>query len=297
MTNMAKAVNKLATVLADIILNSNTWNTLYDSYLSDEEIEKRKEESNIPYTKTKTVLIRDWITHLDMLKESEENKGFCSEVERLLKKTSIEFYPEFFVNYPRIENMISYKRSRMLTFRQFLTSYHELTTEEAFKQFVEDVRSELLFRITFSRFTRSAHVNKRKFAGLPVIDANDFMIYFFKTTIGELSRLIPVYYSREYLGKIYEFSQLPDEELEKHKLGFSYGFTLDYQDAREVIIAKFKPSSDYPATQALKHYWEEETNKNYFKVMKYRNLGKLIPIFETVEDKQVLKMLILQTNF
>lgn len=297
MTNMVKSVNKLATVLADIILNSNTWNTLYDSYLSDEEIEKRKEESNIPYTKTKTVLIRDWITHLDMLKESEENKGFCSEVERLLKKTSIEFYPEFFVNYPRIENMISYKRSRMLTFRQFLTSYHELTTEEAFKQFVEDVRSELLFRITFSRFTRSAHVNKRKFAGLPVIDANDFMIYFFKTPMGELSRLIPVYYSREYLGKIYEFSQLPDEELEKHKLGFSYGFTLDYQDAREVIIAKFKPSSDYPATQALKHYWEEETNKNYFKVMKYRNLGKLIPIFETVEDKQVLKMLILQTNF
>jgi len=47
----------------------------------------------------------------------------------------------------------------------------------------------------------------------------------------------------------------------------------------------------------LKHYWEEETNKNYFKVMKYRNLGKLIPIFETVEDKQVLKMLILRTNF
>lgn len=92
-------------------------------------------------------------------------------------------------------------------------------------------------------------------------------------------------------------SYLSDEEIEKHKLGFSYGFTLDYQDAREVIIAKFKPSNDYPATQALKQYWEEETNKNYFKVMKYSNLGKLIPIFETVEDKQVLKMLILRTNF
>lgn len=297
MTNMVKSVNKLAIVLADIILNSNTWNTLYDSYLSDEEIEKRKGESNIPYTKTKTVLIRDWIAHLDMLKEDKENKGFCSEVERLLNKTSIEFYPEFFVNYPRIENMVSYKRSRMLTFRQFLMSYYELTTEEAFKQFVEDVRSELLFQITFCRFTRNTHVNKRKFAGLPVTDANGFRDYFFKTPVGELSRLIPVYYSKEYQYKIHEFSQLPDEELEKHKLGFSYGFTLDYQDAREVIIAKFKPSSDYPATQALKHYWEEETNKNYFKVMKYRNLGKLIPIFETVEDKQVLKMLILQTNF
>ena len=297
MTSMVKSVNKLAIVLADIILNSNTWNTLYDSYLSDEEIEKRKDESNISYTKTKTVLIRDWVAHLDMLKESEENKGFCSEVERLLKKTSIEFYPKFFVNYPRIENMVSYKRSRMLTFKQFLMSCYELTTEEAFKQFVEDVRSELLFRITYSRTIRNAHVNKRKFAGLPVVDTNGFRDYFFKTGIEELSRLVPVYYSQEYVGKTYEFSQLPDEELEKHKLGFSYGFTLDYQDAREVIIAKFKPSNDYPATQALKQYWEEETDKNYFKVMKYRNLGKLIPIFETVEDKPVLKMLILQTNF
>lgn len=297
MTNMVKSVNKLATVLADIILNSNTWNTLYDSYLSDEEIEKRKGESNITYTKTKTVLIRDWIAHLDTLKESEENKEFSSEVERLLKKTTVEFYPEFFVNYPRIENIVSYKRSRMLTFKQFLMSYYELSTEEAFKQLVEDVRSELLFRFTYHRFTRNAHVNKRKFAGLPVSDIDCFREYFFKTAIGELSRLIPVYHDKGYSGNVKEFSQLPDEELEKHKLGFSYGFTLDYQDVREVIIAKFKPSNDYPATQALKQYWEEETNKNYFKVMKYRNLGKLIPIFETIEDKQVLKMLILQTNF
>lgn len=295
--NKVKAVNKLATVLAEIILEGNPWNTMYDSYLSDEELEKRKGESNIPYTKTKTVLIREWASHLDKLKESEENKGFCAEVERLLKKSSVEFIPEFFVNYPKIEKMITYKRLRMLTFKQFLMSYHELTTEEAFKQFVEDVRSELLFRITYNRFTRSAHVNKRKFAGLPVIDKNDFKNYFFKTGIEELSRLIPVYYNQEYLGKTCEFSQLPDEELEKYKVGFSYGYTLDYQDAHEVIIAKFKPNNDYPATQALKKYWEEETNKNYFKVMKYRNLGKLIPIFETVEDKPVLKMLILQTNF
>lgn len=295
--NMVKAVSKLAIVLTDIILSVNTWNTLYDFYLSDEEIEKRKTGANTPGVKTKTVLIRDWIAHLNTLKESEENKEFSSEVERLLKKTTIEFYPEFFVNYPRIETMVSYKRSRMLAFRQFLMSYYELTTEETFKQFVEDVRSKLLFQITYHRFTRNAHVNKRKFAGLPVSDIDGFRDYFFKTPVGELSRLIPVYYSKEHQYKVYEFSQLPDEELEKHKLGFSYGFTLDYQDAREVIIAKFKPGNDYPSTQALKQYWEEETNKNYFKVVKYRNLGKLIPIFETVEDKQVLKMLILQTNF
>nr|DAR02625.1 MAG TPA: hypothetical protein [Caudoviricetes sp.] len=292
---MIKAVSELATVLADIILNGNTWNTLYDSYLTDEEVERRKKV--VPYTKTKTVLIRDWIAHLDTLKESEENKGFCAEVERLLKKTTIEFYPEFFVNYPRIEKMVSYKRSRMLTFRQFLMSYYGLGTEEAFKQFVEDVRSELLFRFTYHRFTRNAHVNKRKFAGLPVSDIDGFKEYFFKTAIGELSRLIPVYHDKGYLGNVKEFSQLPDGELEKYKLGFSYGFTLDYQDAREVIIAKFKPNSDFPATKALKQYFEEETATNYFKVMKYRNLGKLIPIFETVEDKQVMKMLILQTNF
>ncbi len=295
--NMVKAVSKLATVMAEIILEGNTWNTLYDSYLSDDEIEKRKSETNTPHVKTKTVLVREWITHLDKLKEIGVDKGFCIEVERLLKKNSIELFPEFFVNYLRIEKIITYKRAKMLIFKQFLMSYYELSTEEAFKQFVEDVRSELLFRITFNRFTRNAHVNKRKFAGLPVSDANGFRDYFLKTAVGELSRLVPVYYSKEHQYKVYEFSQLPDEELEKHKLGFSYGFTLDYQDAREVIIAKFKPGNDYPATQALKQYWEEETNKNYFKVMKYRNLGKLIPIFETVEDKQVLKMLILQTNF
>lgn len=297
MTNMVKAVSKLVTVLTDIILSGNAWNTLYDSYLSDEEIEKRKTGTNTSGVKTKSILANGWITHLDKLKEDEENKGFCSEVERLLKKTTIEFYPEFFVNYPKIENIVSYKRSRMLTFKRFLMSYYELSTEEVFKQFVEDVCSKLLSRIILFRFTRNSHVNKLKFAGLPVSDINGFRDYFFKTAVGELSRLTPVYHDKRYLGKIYEFSQLPDEELEKHKLGFSYGFTLDYQDAREVIIAKFKPSSDYHATQALKHYWEEETNKNYFKVMKYRNLGKLIPIFETVEDKQVLKMLILQTNF
>ena len=295
--NMVKAVSKLAIVLADIILSGNVWNTLYDSYLSDEEIEKRKTGTSTPGIKTKSILAKEWVAHLDKLKENGEDKGFCIEVERLLKKNSIEFFPEFFVNYLRIEKMITYKRSRMLIFKQFLMSYYELSTEEAFKQFVEDVRSELLFRITFNRFTRNAHVNKRKFAGLPVTDANDFKSYFFKTGIEELSRLVPVYYSQEYLGKIHEFSQLPDEELEKHKVGFSYGYTLDYQDAREVIISKFKPNGDYPATKALKQYWEEETNKNYFKVMKYRNLGKLIPIFESVEDKQVLKMLILQTNF
>lgn len=33
---MIKAVTRLATILSDIILNGNTWNTLYDSYLTDE---------------------------------------------------------------------------------------------------------------------------------------------------------------------------------------------------------------------------------------------------------------------
>lgn len=288
---------RLTTVMSDIILNGNTWNTLYDSYLSDEELEKRKSETNTPHVKTKTALAREWVAHLDKLKDNGENKSFCAEVERLLKKSTVEFIPEFFINYPRIEKMVSYKRSIMLNFKQFLMSYYELSTEEAFKQFVEDVHSELLFRITYHRFTRNAHVNKRKFAGLPVTDVNGFRDYFFKTGIEELSRLIPVYHDKGYLGDVNEFSQLPDEELEKHKLGFSYGYTLDYQDAREIIIAKFKPNNDYSATKLLKQYLEEETDKNYFKVMKYRNLGKLIPIFETVEDKQVLKMLILQTNF
>lgn len=297
MTNMVKAVSKLVTVLTDIILSGNAWNTLYDSYLSDDEIEKRKTWTNTPGVKTKSILANGWITHLDKLKEDEENKVFCSEVERLLKKSTVEFIPEFFVNYPRIENIVSYKRSRMLTFKRFLMSYYELSTEEAFKQFVEDVRSKLLSRITLFRFTRNSHVNKLKFAGLPVTDVNGFRDYFFKTGIEELSRLIPVYHDKRYLGDVNEFSQLPDEELEKHKLGFSYGYTLDYQDNHEVIIAKFKPNNDYPATKLLKQYLEEETDKNYFKVMMYRNLGKLIPIFETVEDKQVLKMLILQTNF
>lgn len=295
--NMVKAVSKLATVLTDIILSGNTWNTLYDSYLSDEEIEKRKTGTNTPGVKTKSILAKEWITHLDKLKDNGEDKGFCIEVERLLKKNSIEFYPEFFVNYLRIGKIITYKRSRMLILKQFLMSYYGLGTEEAFKQFVEDVRSELLFRITLCSFTRNAHVNKRKFAGLPVSDIDGFRDYFFKTPVGELSRLIPVYHDKGYLGNIKEFSQLPDEELEKHKLGFSYGYTLDYQDSREVIIAKFKPNDNYSATKLLKKYLEEETDKNYFKVMKYRNLGKLIPIFETVEDKQVMKMLILQTNF
>lgn len=295
--NMVKAVSKLAIVLTDLILSGNTWNTLYDFYLSDEEIEKRKTGTNTPGVKTKSILAKEWITHLDKLKENGEDKGFCIEVERLLKKNSIEFYPEFFVNYLRIEKIITYKRSRMLILKQFLMSYYELPTQEAFKQFVEDVRSELLFRITLFSFTRNTHVNKRKFAGLPVSDTDGFRDYFFKTPVGELSRLIPVYHDKGYLGNIKEFSQLPDEELEKHKLGFSYGYTLDYQDAREVIIAKFKPNDNYSATKLLKKYLEEETDKNYFKVMKYRNLGKLIPIFETVEDKQVMKMLILQTNF
>lgn len=46
MTNMVKAVSKLVTVLTDIISSGNAWNTLYDSYLSDEEIEKRKTGTN-----------------------------------------------------------------------------------------------------------------------------------------------------------------------------------------------------------------------------------------------------------
>ena len=294
---MIKSVNKLATVLSTIIFDSNAWNALYDSYLTDEEVEKRKSDNGNTFLTTKTILIREWIEHLNKLKENDDRKGFCAEVERLFKKTSITRFPEFFVLYPTIEKVVSYKRSRMLTFKEFLVSYYELTTEEVFKQFVEEVRSELLSRIIYHRSTLNTHVNKRKFAGLPVSDVFSFDQYFNTTEVEELNKPIPVYYQKENKGNPYDLLNLSDEELENYKLGTSYGFTVDYQDYGEVIIAKFKPNDDYSATRELKEYRDEELDKGYYRVMKNQHLGRLIPVFEAVEDKPVLKMLVLKTNF
>lgn len=290
---MTQAIRNLATVMTEIIFNDNVWTTLYDSYLPDEEMERRKQSMGVPYKKTKTIVIREWIAHLEKLKENEENRVFCMEVERLLKKTSIFNILEFLVYYPHVENVASYRRNRILTLKQFFKSFYKLETEEDVKKFVSELRDRTLERMAQYQHTKNNHVNKLKFAGLPVIDVDGFKSFFFSSSVEELNKPIPVYYFKEFFGSIEEFAKLPKEELEKYRLGTSYGFSLDYYLSEEHIIAKFKPSKDYPSTKLLKEHYDGECGANYYQIMKNKELAKLIPVFETIKSKPVLKMLVL----
>lgn len=111
-----------------------------------------------------------------------------------------------------------------------------------------------------------------------------------------MDKKVPVYYDKGYLGTTEEFIQLPDEELKKHRLGTCFGFVLNTTFGNiEFIAGKFKPNEKCLSYQFLKEYRDEKLKHNKAMFYKPKHYAKLIPVFETIGNKKVLKMLVFKT--
>lgn len=138
--------------------------------------------------------------------------------------------------------------------------------------------------------------DKMNFTGIPVEDSNGFKEFFYNSSVEELDKRVPVYYDKGYLGTTEEFIQLPDDELKKHRLGTCFGFVLNTTfGSTEFIAGKFKPNEKCLSYQFLKEYSDEEIKSNKTMFYKPKHYAKLIPVFETVDGKKVLKMLVFKT--
>ena len=94
---------------------------------------------------------------------------------------------------------------------------------------------------------RSSHSSKgisdrQHLKNIPVEDVDDFNHFFSNEDVDILNKEVPVYYYTEQLGDISVFTNLPEEELSKHKIGVSNGFVSMTVVRDDVYIgAKFKP--------------------------------------------------------
>ena len=138
--------------------------------------------------------------------------------------------------------------------------------------------------------------DKMNFTGIPVEESDEFKEFFYNSEVEELDKKVPVYYNKGYLGTTEEFIQLPDEELKKHRLGTCFGFVLNTTFGNnEFIAGKFKPNEKCLSYQFLKEYRDEKLKHNKTMFYKPEHYAKLIPVFETVDSKEVLKMLVFKT--
>lgn len=289
---------QLGTVFASASRHKTNQQTLQDFYISDEKAKRMRKVNNIPSDAPIPVeitgkLAEDWFGHLDKMTENPNNRGLCIELERLFKRSSLSYFPLFFTLFREMGKVISSRRSKMVVFKEFLISRYEIETEEAFEEFVDLVVKEMCYRMVSSNHYSKIVKDKMGFVGVPVDDVNGLKEFFYNADIEELNRKVPVYLDKGYMGTTDDFIQLPEEELRKHRLGTCFGLVLTSTfGSDEFIAGKFKPNEKCPSYQFLKEYYDEEIRPNKVKLYRPKNFAKLIPVFETEEDKKVLKMLV-----
>lgn len=137
---------------------------------------------------------------------------------------------------------------------------------------------------------------------IPVEDVDGFNHFFYNEDIDTLNKEVPVYYYTEQLGGINVFTHLPEQELSKHKIGVSNGFVSMTVVRDDVYIgAKFKPNIVSLAYLNFENHYDELEKLGKVKMYSRKNTTTfthkdsvvvLTPIFETEEDKKVLKMLL-----
>lgn len=289
---------QLGSVFASASRHKTNQQTLQDFYISDEKAKKIREANNVPSDTPIPMeitgrLAEDWFDHLDKMTKNSDNRDLCIELERLFKRSSLSYFPLFFTLFHEMEKVISSRRSKMAIFKEFLISRYEIKTEEEFEKFVDFVVKEMCYQLVASNHYAKITEDKMNFIGVPVEDVNGLKEFFYNVDIEELDKKVPVYLDKEYTGTMDEFIQLPEEELRKHRLGTCFGLVLTSTFGSEDFIAgKFKPNKKCLSYQFLKDYYDEEIRPNKVKLYKPKYFAKLIPVFETKEDKKVLKMMV-----
>lgn len=241
-------------------------------------------------------LAADWFEHLDKMSENKDNRIQCIELTRLLKRSSLSYFPLFFVQFHEMKKVVSTLRYKMEIFKEFLISRYEIETQEEFNEFVDLVVKEMCCRLVMDNHYSKIVKDKMNFTGIPVEELDEFKEFFYNSNVEELDKKVPVYYDKGYLGTTEEFIQLPNEELKKHRLGTCFGFVLNTTFGNtEFIAGKFKPNEKCLSYQFLKEYRDEKLKHNKTMFYKPKNYAKLIPVFETIDNKKVLKMLVFKT--
>lgn len=241
-------------------------------------------------------LATDWFEHLDKMSKDPNNLIRCIELKRLLKKSSLSYFPLFFTLFHEMNEVVPSRRYKMEIFKEFLISRYEIKTQEEFDEFVDLVVKEMCYRMVSDNHFSKIIKDKMNFTGIPVEESDEFKEFFYNSEVEELDKKVPVYYNKGYLGTTEEFIQLPDEELKKHRLGTCFGFVLATTfGSNEFIASKFKPNEKCLSYQFLKEYYDDEIKPNKSALHKPKHYAKLIPVFETVDGKKVLKMLVFKT--
>lgn len=291
----AITLKRLSIALSTITLDKEIWQTLQDYYeLADynRKMNNLTFDDEFPLEITSRVAV-SWFRHLDEMAKDPSKQTLCKEIERFLKRTTISYIPLFFSSYHELKKMRSDRRAKMLVFQEFLMSYYNIKTEEAFNSFVDDVVKATYQQMVTDAYFIKKRKNKVNYSGLPVEDVDNFKTFFYNSDIGELNKSVPVYFDKEYLGDTEEFVKLPRCELMNYKIGTCHGFSIvESFDGSEVIISKFKPREKCTTFTSLREFHESEVKTNRFKLAKNQYLAKLVPIFETIEGKKVLKMMV-----
>ena len=301
MKSYSVIAKQLGSVLALASKHKTIQQTLNDFYISDKEAKRIREVNNVPSDTSIPMTITgrlavDWFEHLDKMSKNTDNLIRCIELTRLLKKSSLSYFPLFFTKYHEINKVVPTLRYKMEIFKEFLISRYEINTQEEFDQFVDLVVKEMCYRMVADNHYSKIIKDKMNFTGIPVEDLNGFNEFFYNSDVEELDKRVPVYYDKGYLGTTEEFIQLPDEELKKHRLGTCFGFVLNTTfGSFEFIAGKFKPNEKCLSYQFLKEYRDEKMKHNKSMFYKPKHYAKLIPVFETTDDKKVLKMLVFKT--
>lgn len=302
---------RIAIVLSEITRRKAIASTLYDNYIHKDELPNLVKGINgAPLLSTITKLTIDWINYLEQVKETE-NKDWVKNVDKLFKKQSITYIPLFFWYIQNPNRIHPQHYDDVVAFKDFLRSFYEIETKEEFIVFLNNV-----FRETYNYTMKSLHSSKgvsdrSNLKNIPVEDVDGFNHFFFNEDVDTLNKEVPVYYYMEHLGDIDTFTHLPEQELSKHKIGASNGFVSMTVVRDDVYIgAKFKPDTESLAYLIFKNHYNELEKLG--KVKLYKKLDKvklysrkdtttltqkdsvvvLTPIFETEEDKKVLKMLL-----
>lgn len=291
---------RIAIVLSEITRRKAIVSTLYDNYIHKDKLsEIVKGINGAPILSTLRKLAIDWINYLEQV---EENKDWVNTVDKLFKRQSITYIPLFFWYIQNPSKIHPKYYDDVVAFKNFLRSFYEIETKEEFVVFLNNV-----FRETYNYTMKSIHSSKgindrAHLKNIPVEDVDDFNHFFYNENIDTLNKEVPVYYYTEQLGDVDKFIHLPEEELSKHKIGVSNGFVSMTLVRDDVFIgAKFKPDTESLAYLVFKNQYDELEKlgkvKMYFRrdtttVTHNDSVVKLTPIFETEEDKKVLKMLL-----
>lgn len=301
-TTKELSYKRIAIVLSEITRRKAIASTLYDNYIHKDELPNLVKGINgAPILSTLTKLTIDWINYLEQVKETE-NKDWVKNVDKLFKKQSITYIPLFFWYIQNPSKIHPQYYGDVVALKDFLRSFYEIETEEEFIVFLNNV-----FRETYNYTMKSLHstkgiIDRQHLENIPVEDVDGFNHFFYNEDVDTLNKKVPVYYYMEHLGDVDTFTHLHEEELSKHKIGVSKGFVSMTVVRDDVYIgAKFKPDTESLAYLIFKNHYNELEKLGKVKMYSRKNTTTfthndsvvlLTPIFETEEDKKVLKMLL-----